>query len=188
MTHVDELVLAPVVARFGRPQRWDGSRPISAQNAATIARSSARGRAHDVTFVIQAADGRVVIVRKPQFPFGAWRIPSGGVDRGESFEAGTLREALEETGLAIELTGYPLVAESAFTHAGTVIPWTSHVVTATSASETLAPRDRVEIDDARWAAMEELTGPVANVLRASGSPLFLYRADLHDRIAAAISP
>jgi ADP-ribose pyrophosphatase YjhB (NUDIX family) len=187
MTHVDQLLLAPVVARFGPPERWDGSREISARNAATIARSSARGRAHDVTFVIRSQDARIVIVRKPQFPPGAWRIPSGGVDRGESFEAGTLREALEETGLEIELTGYPLVAESAFTHAGAVIPWTSHVVTATASSETLAPQDRVEIEDARWAPMAELTGSVAGVLRASGSPLFLYRADLHDRIAAAIS-
>lgn len=188
MTHVDELLLAPVVARFGRPERWDGSREINAQNAATIARSSARRRAHDVTFVIQSGDGRVVIVRKPQFPAGAWRIPSGGIDRGESFETGTLREALEETGLEIELTGYPLVAESRFTHAGAVIPWTSHVVTARAGSEALAPRDVVEIEDARWAPMDELLGPVANVLRASGSPLFLYRADLHDRIAALLTP
>lgn len=187
MTHVDELLLAAVVARFGQPERWDGSRELSPQNAANIARSTARGRAHDVTFVIQAQDERVVIVRKPQFPPGAWRIPSGGIDRGESFEAGTLREAREETGLEIELTGYPLVADSVFTHRGAEIPWVSHVVTARAGSEQIAPRDRVEIEDARWAPMNELTGSIATVLRASGSPLFSYRADLHDRIAALLS-
>ena len=183
MTWVDAALIAPVVARFGEPRAWDGSREISASNAASIAQSNARGRAHDVTFMIQAADGRFVIVRKPQFPPGAWRIPSGGIDRGESFEQGTLREALEETGLAIALTGYPLVARSVFTHDGRELPWTSHVVTAEVTGGVLAPRDRVEIDDARWAAMDELTGPIAHVLRGSESPLFEYRADLHDRIA-----
>ena len=184
MTHVDELLLGPVIARFGAPQVWDGSREISAANAAMISRSTARGRAHDVTFVIRSEADLVVIVRKPQFPQGAWRIPSGGIDVGESFEDGVKREALEETGLAIELTGYPLVAASTFTHAGEEIPWTSHVVTAFSAGGELAPRDRVEIEDARWASMAELTGPIAEVLRGSGSPLFAYRAELHDHIAA----
>ncbi len=184
MTHVDELLLAPVIARFGAPQVWDGSREISAANAAVIARSTARGRAHDVTFMIRSDAGLVVIVRKPQFPPGAWRIPSGGIDVGESFEAGVKREALEETGLTIELTGYPLAAVSTFTHQGAVIPWTSHVVTARTDGGELAPRDRVEIEDARWASMAELTGPVAKVLRRSGSPLFAYRAELHDQIAA----
>ena len=184
MTFVDAALVAPIIARFGEPKRWDGSREISAQNVANIARSSAKGRAHDVTFMIGSGGGRFVIVRKPQFPPGAWRIPSGGIDRGESFETGVLREALEETGLAIELTGYPLVAESTFTHAGALVPWVSHVVTARVTAGELAPRDRVEIEDARWATMDELTGPIARVLRASGSPLFLYRAELHDRLAA----
>ena len=92
--------------------------------------------------------------------------------------------ALEETGLTIELTGYPLAAVSTFTHQGAVIPWTSHVVTARTDGGELAPRDRVEIEDARWASMAELTGPMAKVLRRSGSPLFAYRAELHDQIAA----
>ena len=184
MTHVDELLLAPVIARFGAPQVWDGSREISAANAAMIGRSSARGRAHDVTFVLRSDAGLIVIVRKPQFPEGAWRIPSGGVDVGESFDLGVKREALEETGLAIELTGYPLAAVSIFTHHGAAIPWTSHVVSARVTGGELAPRDRVEIEDARWASMAELTGSVAEVLRRSGSPLFAYRAELHDQIAA----
>ena len=32
--------------------------------------------------------------------------------------------------------------------------------------------------------MAELIGSVAEVLRRSGSPLFAYRAELHDQIAA----
>ena len=126
------------------------------------------------------------MIRKPSFPPGAWRIPSGGIDRGETFEEGARREALEETGLDIELTGYPLVARSVFTHGGEQLPWVTHVVTARAGDGDLAPRDREEIEDARWMSWEELTGPVAERLRASGGALFAYRAELHDRLAALL--
>ena len=186
MTHVTAEVLRPLVDRFGPPAEWDGSRPITARDVSTIGPSIERGRRHDVTFAILAAGGLVVAIRKPQFPPGAWRIPSGGIQPGESLEAGTAREALEETGLEIELTGYPLVARSEFTHAGGVEAWTTHVVTARVRGGALAPRDPVEIDAARWMALAELTGPVAAVLRGTGGGLFAYRADLHDRIAALL--
>jgi hypothetical protein len=62
----------------------------------------------------------------------------------------------------------------------------THVVTAAAADGELAPRDREEIDDARWISWEELTGPVAEVLRGSGGALFAYRAELHDRVAALV--
>jgi ADP-ribose pyrophosphatase YjhB (NUDIX family) len=184
MTHVTAEVLRPLVERFGEPAEWDGSRPITARDVSTIGPSIARGRRHDVTFAILDAAGLVVTIRKPQFPPGAWRIPSGGVHPGEPLEAATAREALEETGLEIELTGYPLVARSQFTHAGKAESWTTHVVTARVRAGTLAPRDPVEIDAARWMEIGELTGPVAKVLRGTGGGLFAYRADLHDRIAA----
>lgn len=186
MTHVTEDVLRPLVERFGAPAEWEGSRPLTDRDAAIIGPSMAHGRHHDVTFAILAADGRFVAIRKPQFPPGAWRIPSGGIQPGEAFAAGTLREALEETGLDVELTGYPLVARMTFTHAGAAERWTTHVVTARVRGGTLAPRDPVEIDAARWMEMAELTGPVAAVLRGTGGGLFAYRADLHDRIAALL--
>ena len=108
-----------------------------------------RSGSHDVTFAVER-DGLLAVIRKPSFPPGAWRIPSGGIARGETFEEGARREALEETGLDIELTGYPLVARSVFTHRGEQLPWVTHVVTARAGDGDLAPRDREEIEDARW--------------------------------------
>jgi ADP-ribose pyrophosphatase YjhB (NUDIX family) len=186
MTHVTAEVLRPLVERFGPPAEWDGSRPITAHDAATIGPSFARGRRHDVTFAIIGDDGLVVVIRKPRFPPGAWRIPSGGIRPGEPLEEGTGREALEETGLRIAITGYPLAARSAFVHAGRTYDWATHVVTATVTGGRLEPRDVAEIAAARWMPMAELTGPVAAVLRATGGGLFAYRADLHDRIAELV--
>jgi 8-oxo-dGTP pyrophosphatase MutT (NUDIX family) len=148
----------------------------------------APGRRHDVTFAVRDAKGRVAAIRKPSFPPGAWRIPSGGIAPGESFEEGVLREALEEIGLAIEVEAYLMVARARFLHPdGSVDRWTTHVVSARPASGTrLAPRDRREIDHARWMTMDELTGPVAAVLRAGPGGLLRYRADLHDRLAGLL--
>ncbi len=185
MTHVDERLLAAVVARFGRPAEWDGSRGISDGNAVTIRSSSDPTRAHDVTFVIENGASEIVLIRKPLYPPGVWRIPSGGVVRGENFEDGVRREALEETGLEVRLTGYPLMARSTFVHRAGRETWTTHVVTAEAAG-VLEPRDRREIAAARWGSWDELTGEVATALRGTGSPLFGYRADLHDQIAGLL--
>ncbi len=185
MTHVDDRLVAPLIERFGKPAEWDASREIGERERNTVARSARSQRRHDVTFAVER-DGLLTVIRKPSFPPGAWRIPSGGIARGETFEEGARREALEETGLDIELTGYPLVARSVFTHGGEQLPWVTHVVTARAGDGDLAPRDREEIEDARWISWEELTGPVAERLRASGGALFAYRAELHDRLAALL--
>lgn len=112
-------------------------------------------------------------------------IPSGGVVRGETFEGGVRREALEETGLEVQLIGYPLVARSTFTHGAGSEMWTTHVVTA-DASGVLEPRDRREIAAARWGSWDEFTGEVAAALRGTGSPLLGYRADLHEQVAGLL--
>ncbi len=46
---------------------------------------------------------RIVLVRRKNPPAG-WAIPGGFVEAGESVETAAVREALEETGLAVELT------------------------------------------------------------------------------------
>ncbi|HUQ41001.1 MAG TPA: NUDIX hydrolase [Candidatus Limnocylindrales bacterium] len=48
-------------------------------------------------------DGRVLLVRQTGGPYsGAWLLPGGGVDPGESLEQGITREMREETGCEIE--------------------------------------------------------------------------------------
>ena len=56
-----------------------------------------------VDIIIETMSGIVLIERKNE-PFG-WAIPGGFVDYNESLEQAAVREALEETGLHVTLTG-----------------------------------------------------------------------------------
>jgi 8-oxo-dGTP diphosphatase len=55
-----------------------------------------------VDVVIPRPDGCVLLVCRRNPPHG-WALPGGFIDRGESAERAARREALEETGLSVEI-------------------------------------------------------------------------------------
>ena len=114
------------------------------------------------------------------YPVGAYRAPSGGVEPGEPFEAGALREGCEETGLSIALEEYVIQAQVKFTHQTGVIDWTSHVFTARKIGGELQPIDTHEIVEARLVTVREIMGDIRDALLASGSTGLRYRSDLND--------
>lgn len=56
-----------------------------------------------VDVIIETGNGIVLIKRKNPPP--GWALPGGFVEYGESLENAAIREAFEETGLAIKLSG-----------------------------------------------------------------------------------
>ena len=175
--HVTEAVLEPLRRRYGEPAllEWEGD--ISEREHA-LATYDPR-RMHDVTLFILNGE-RLALIRKPQFEPGVWRPPGGGVKEGEDFEDGVRREALEETGLRIELRRYLVAAQARFLYEPQDVPWRTHVFLATSADEELDPRDREEIAGARWGTLAELAGPLRDRLLATGRAFWRYRVALHD--------
>src|SRR5919199_6101500 len=141
--HVDEAVLAPLRERFGQPARLEWEGQISRREH-SLATYDPR-RMHDVTLFIFNGD-RLALIRKPHFEEGIWRPPGGGVKRGENFVEGVQREALEETGLRIELQRYLVAATARFVYEPSEVPWRTHVFLATTNDEQPAPQDTKKIE------------------------------------------
>ncbi|MGB9837414.1 NUDIX domain-containing protein [Methanothermobacter sp.] len=59
-----------------------------------------------VDVIIRLSEDTLVLVRRGKPPYeGSWAIPGGFVEYGETVEEAAIREALEETGLEVELEG-----------------------------------------------------------------------------------
>jgi len=183
--HVDEAALAPVRERFGSPVvlPWDGE--ISDHEWALATYNPARR--HDVTLFVLDANERIALIRKPHFAEGVWRPPGGGVKPGEAVAAGAVREALEETGLRVELERYLVATDARFRNAGRELRWATHVFLARTRDEELAPDDPAEIAAARWGTLAELRGPLRERLLATGRAFWRYRVALHDAALAAMA-
>jgi ADP-ribose pyrophosphatase YjhB (NUDIX family) len=182
---VDDSVLAPARSRYGEPLLLPYETQISAAELALVRRSTTKGRFHDVTFYVFNGD-RLALIRKPHYEEGLWRPPGGGLRRGEPLAQGLAREALEELGVAVETTRYLLRAEATFTYGAERIPWQTHVLAAATEEEELVPLDTREISAARWGTLEELQGPIRELLLATGRPLWRYRVALHDATARVL--
>jgi ADP-ribose pyrophosphatase YjhB (NUDIX family) len=182
--HVGESVLAPLRERFGLPVElpWEGE--ISDLEWAIATHNPTR--THDVTLFILDPARRLALIRKPQFAAGVWRPPGGGIHPGEEFVSGAVREALEETGLRVELRRYLVASQVLFHNSRSDLAWRTHVFLAETADEVLAPDDPGEIAAARWGTLEELAGPLRERLLATGRAFWRYRVALHDAALAAL--
>src|SRR6266404_2965398 len=179
--------------KYGRPRQLSFAYAMTQSEFEVVLASQKHGRAHDVTLFIfdhcdhsagvnSDDDLRVVVIRKPMYPPGAYRAPSGGVSPGELFEQGALREAYEETGLVVSLEEYIIRARVCFSTGGRSIDWTSHVFTSSCAGGKLDPIDTHEIAEARWVTVTEMMGSIRSALLASGSTGLRYRSELADAV------
>jgi 8-oxo-dGTP pyrophosphatase MutT (NUDIX family) len=181
--HVDESVLAPLRARFGEPAMlpWEGELSEPEFRLA----GGIPGRRHDVTVYVFNGE-RLALIRKPQYAPDLWRPPGGGINPGEDFVAGAEREIVEELGVPVVLERYLVRTAATFRFGDQALGWSTHVFSARTEAEELAPVDTVEIEAARWGTLDELQGPIRERLLASGRALWRYRVALHDAAATQL--
>jgi 8-oxo-dGTP pyrophosphatase MutT (NUDIX family) len=198
--HLTDEVLAPIRARYGEPALLDWRGDVTEQEYGIATYDPLR--THDVTLFIlngsrpvahgralpghAATSPRLALIRKHPFPPNVWRPPGGGVKEGEDFVEAVRREALEETGLRVDLDRYLVETRAQFVHEERVLDWRTHVFSATTEDEAIAPLDTVEIAEARWGTLEELAGPLRDRLLATGRAFWRYRVALHDAAIAAL--
>jgi len=180
--HVTPEVVRCLESAWGTPATADLSYPMGVREWGLVAHSAERRRTHDVTPLIPR-HGALAVIQKRGYPSGVWRTPSGGVAPGEGFEDGAVREAWEETGVRVEPSQYLLRARVRFTRGSEHLVWWSHVFQMRYLAGEPHPMDIREIAAARWADLEELAGPVHQVLTNAGSGGFLYRDRLQDLAA-----
>jgi ADP-ribose pyrophosphatase YjhB (NUDIX family) len=179
--YVEARQMEELEAKFGKPQVLRLEHDIGDMEMAFVRATQKHGRAHDITLFIFNGD-RLALIRKPMFRPPIYRAPSGGLNPGESFEEGARREALEETGLEIELERYLLRVHVRFTSEGDHLDWTSHVVQAREAGGRLEAHDKSEIAETIYGTIEELQGPIRRALLDSGRGLLAYRVALTDAV------
>jgi ADP-ribose pyrophosphatase YjhB (NUDIX family) len=184
IVHVTEEMLAPLRDRYGEPAllEWEGE--ISEMEHAIATYNPAR--MHDVTLFILDPAERIALIRKPMFEEGIWRPPGGGVKPGEDFEEAVKREALEETGLRVELERYLVASRVLFVYRPADVPWRTHLFLARTEDTELEPQDTEEIAGARWGTLAELGGPLRERLLATGRTFWRYRVALHDAALDAL--
>jgi 8-oxo-dGTP diphosphatase len=183
--HLDDAALAPLRKRFGDPRLLDWNGEISDAEWALATYNPTR--THDVTLFVLDDDERLALIRKPHFADGVWRPPGGGIKPGEDVVAGAVREALEETGLHVELDRYLVATSAVFRNGDQELHWRTHVVSARAHDDTLAPADQTEIAAARWGTLAELGGPLRERLLATGRAFWRYRVALHDAALSALA-
>ena len=105
----------------------------------------------------QSGEGiRLLLVLRGQEPSkGRWSVPGGRVEAGETDEAATARELLEETGLVVEVGRLAGTVERD-APAGGVYVIRDYLCRAAHGADLTAVRGGDDADDARWFTPQEI--------------------------------
>jgi 8-oxo-dGTP pyrophosphatase MutT (NUDIX family) len=97
-----EKEIERLAALFGEPVRLSAMLPSDHSYLADLDDR----RTKEVLMVVRRPTGRLLTMTKPFYPGGVFRLPTGGVDAGESILEALNREVVEETSLQVEVTRF----------------------------------------------------------------------------------
>jgi len=95
--------IATLARRYGRPRAVAHTLPTFRFSPLN------RNRAAEVAMAIRRPNGRFLLQTKDNYPNDTFRLPTGGVMRGEAIEHALLRETHEETSLDVEVSRFAAV-------------------------------------------------------------------------------
>jgi 8-oxo-dGTP pyrophosphatase MutT (NUDIX family) len=152
-------------------------------------------RPAEVVPVIKRPNGCLVAMIKDNYPAAAYRLPSGGIHKGEPILDALLRESYEETGLRVVVRRFlAIVRYQVIIATGRTGRFTSYAFLV-EGDGPLAPQDPNErIADLREVAVTDLR-PMADFLhnlRTEGENDWndwgRYRAVVHRAVAEVLDP
>jgi len=95
-----EAEIANLARRFGRPRNLFHTLPTVDFGPIN------RGRAAEVAMAIRRPNGLFLLQTKQSYPKETFRLPTGGIKRGEAIEHALLRETEEETNLNVAVSRF----------------------------------------------------------------------------------
>ncbi len=99
--------LTTLARRYGEPLIGVNRDPYAAAYLRTI---KTQRRPGEVCMVVRRPTGALLVSRKTFYPPGSYRLPTGGVHRGEAILTALLRETEEETNLSVRVRRFLAVA------------------------------------------------------------------------------
>jgi 8-oxo-dGTP diphosphatase len=107
--------------------------------------------------VIIREDDRIVLIRRGQEPSkGCWTFPGGAVELGESLHDAARREALEETGLSVEIGDVATVIDNVARDKAGRIRYHYVIVDYFARPVGGLLQSATDVSDARWFRLADL--------------------------------
>ena len=107
--------------------------------------------------VIVVRDGRVLLVRRGREPGrGMWALPGGMVDLGETMRQAAAREALEETGLRVEVGDVYWVADAVVRDQDGRVRYHNAIVDFLATAPEGEPACADDAMDVRWVGPDDV--------------------------------
>ncbi len=147
----------------------------------------AKRRDGEIVAAIIRPNGKLILITKAFYPEGTYRLPSGGIEAGESIEDALHREVYEETSLEVEVIEYVAIVKytaETFPH-----QFTSHVFLLKEIGGNLACVDQEEqISGYKEIDFEELADVITQLENIEGelSEWGLFRAIPHKAVLSAL--
>jgi len=141
---IDEKEVAELARRYGPLERRHYTLEIGERTFADWREVMCNNRRGEVGLFILRPSGNVILHAKEFYPEGTYRVPTGGIERGEDVVTAVHREAREETGLTVAIERCLGVLEYEFRYRGETLPFVSYVFLLRENGGQLCPQDEGE--------------------------------------------
>jgi 8-oxo-dGTP pyrophosphatase MutT (NUDIX family) len=148
--------VALAMARYGTPLVVEQDFTVS-QKTLSERRGLEDGRTAEVLLLVRRLSGRYLLHTKAFYPEGAFRLLTGGIHPSEDLIEAAMREAVEETGLAVQPERFLAVLRLCFRHGDDKAFFTSYLMElAETGGELGAQDDGEEITEYREVELQDL--------------------------------
>ena len=189
-TTPDTRELTALALRYGQPEVLDV--PLEADEYLFRSRQHrASRRRGEVVMVIEQTAGSVLVHRKGWYARGVYRLPTGGIEAGDSVDATLIRELKEETGLSGGEVRFLGVITCLLQYRSNELAFRSNVFHILHPSGDLRiPDSKEDISDVRDVSIDNLP-EISRKLREVPDPRSgwgQWRAIAHDFVYRVLTP